>query len=294
LPGLMKRRNSIKNKTALQAQAAGKQTGYTARSFSGGRGSATVEAALVLPFFLCALCTVMVIAQFILAETSICHASLQTARVLARQESCFGGKKDLSGKDSSLKKLGGILETRVIFSGYLDKKNADPAVVAGGRTGIVLKAETSGDRVKLRADYIFKAPVPFFRFFFLKHKVEVSCRKFVGFAEHDHDGGTGDSDTVFVTEYGEVYHTSLSCSHLTIHITDPARVRKIMKSSRYRGCEKCIRGGGMPSEIYLTKEGDCYHSTLSCSGLKRSVNVKKKSQVSGMRICSECGKKHGK
>ena len=293
MSGLMKRRNSIKNKTALQAQAAGKQRRRKTRPFSGGRGSATVEAALVLPFFLCALCTVMVIAQFILAETSICHAALQTARTLARQESCFGEKKDPSKKDSSLRKLGGILETRVIFSGYLDKKSADSSVVAGGRAGITLKTETSGDRVKLRADYIFKAPVPFFRFFFLKHKAEISCRKFVGFAEHASEGETGDKDTVYVAEYGKVYHTSLSCSHLTIHITDPAKVRKIMKTSRYRACEKCIRGGNMPSEIYLTKDGDCYHSSLSCSGLKRSVSVKKKSQVTGMRICSECGKKHG-
>ena len=103
-----------------------------------------------------------------------------------------------------------------------------------------------------------------------------------------------EDDTVYVAQYGKVYHTSLSCSHLTISVTNPNQVQKVLGSNHYRKCEKCIRAGQQPAQLYYTKYGDCYHSTLSCSGLKRSVRLMKKSEISGMRICSECGKKHGK
>ncbi len=295
MPLLRKSNQIIKKKWALQAQARDKQSGNDLCPLLGRGGSATVEAALVLPFFLSALCTVLVIAQFILAETAISHALLQTARVCARQESRPpGGTGSLSGKESSLKKLGGILETGLVFYGFLDETAVSSSYVAGGRKGILLSSDKEEDRIVLKASYILKVPVPFFRLVFLKHTQTISCRKFTGYTLHDSDReGEGDGESVYVAQYGKVYHTSLSCSHLTIHISDPSRIKKMVKSSHYRPCEKCMKKGQVPGEIYITKDGDCYHSTLSCSGLKRAVTVKKKSEIEGMRICSECGKNHG-
>ena len=77
----------MNKKTALQAQARSGSEDMTPHPVNRDKGSATVEASLVLPFFLCAICTLCTIAQFILAETSIYHATMQTARVYAKQES---------------------------------------------------------------------------------------------------------------------------------------------------------------------------------------------------------------
>lgn len=293
----MKSKHYIDNKTALQAQARSGSADMSPRPVDRSRGSATVEAALVLPFFLCAICTLCAIAQFILADTTIQHATVQTARVYARQESAAGKTGTNGGKDDSsirkkLKKLGGILDVRIIFTRYLDKKAVSSAFVLGGREGILLSPDSSEDSVSLKASYALKVPVPYFKWFILRRSVLVSCRKFTGYIPHDGEEGEGGGDTVYVAQYGKVYHTSLSCSHLTIRLTDPAQVKKVLGDRHYRKCEKCIRAGQEPSQLYYTKYGDCYHSTLSCSGLKRSVKAVKKSEISDMRICSECGKKH--
>ena len=288
----------MKNKTALQAQARSGSEDLSPRPGSRNRGSATVEATMVLPFFLCAICTLCTIAQFILAETAIFHATVQTARVCAKQESVPRKKSPDAGKEKEtrkkLKKLGGMLDTKIIFINCLDKKAVSSSFVMGGRGGILLSPESTEDHVRLKASYALKVPVPFFKWFILRRSLQVSCRKFTGYTPHDGDGEEEEADTVYVAQYGKVYHTSISCSHLTIRLTDPDRVQKILGSGHYRKCEKCIPAGQQPTQLYYTKYGDCYHSTLSCSGLKRSVRLMKKSEVSGMRICSECGKIHGK
>ncbi len=289
----------MNNKTALQAQARFGSEDMIPHPVSRDRGSATVEAALVLPFFLCAICTLCTIAQFILAETSIYHATIQTARVYAKQESVperknTHGDKGEDDNRKKLKQLGGILSIKVVFTNYLDKKAVNSSFVIGGRGGILLSQESGEDHVSLKARYALKVPVPFFKWFILRRTIQVSCRKFTGYIPHVGEEGDEEDDTVYVAQYGKVYHTSLSCSHLTIRMTNPNQVKKVLGSNHYRKCEKCIRAGQQPEQLYYTKYGDCYHSTLSCSGLKRSVRLMKKSEISGMRICSECGKKHGK
>ncbi|MBR5047206.1 MAG: pilus assembly protein [Eubacterium sp.] len=289
--------HNMNYKTALQAQARSGSDHMTPRPVDQTGGSATVEAALVLPFFLCAICTLCVIAQFILAETAIYHAAMQTVRVYAKQESTPGkekpkGKKEEDQTAIRIRKLGGMLETRVIFSRYLDKKAVSSSFLLGGRTGILLTCDSLEDQVNLKASYGLKVPVPYFKWILLRRSLQVSCRKFTGYTPHEGDGEEEGGDTVYVTEYGRVYHTSLSCSHLTIRLTDPETVQKVLGSARYRKCDKCIRAGQTPSQLYYTKYGDCYHSTLACSGLKRSVRLVKKSEIAGMKECSECGKKH--
>ena len=54
----MKGKQFMNNKTALQAQARSGSEDMTPHPVNRNRGSATVEAALVLPFFLCAICKI--------------------------------------------------------------------------------------------------------------------------------------------------------------------------------------------------------------------------------------------
>ena len=304
---------------ALQAQVHHKIYGQVDRDrdyLDRHRGSATVEASLVLPFFLCAVCTICVIAQFLLADATIYHATLQTARIYAKQESASaihsesGGSADGSSgsgssgslaseyrtsssdsQTSALKKLGGIVKKQVIFSAYLDKNCLNSSFVLGGKSGVSLSTDTDEDYIVMKSSYVLKVPVPYFKFYYIHRSIKVRCRRFQGYILHDSEQDSSGADVVYVAQYGSVYHTSLDCYHLTVHITDPDKVKKIMESSHYRKCEKCMKDGTIPSQVYTTKDGDCYHSTLSCSGLKRSVTAVKKSEVAGMRECSECAKK---
>lgn len=102
-----------------------------------------------------------------------------------------------------------------------------------------------------------------------------------------------DSEMVYVTENGGVYHVSSECSYLDLSIRQCAgsEVADLRNESggKYHACVKCARGEDPASVVYLTDSGDCYHNEAGCSGLKRTVRLVKKSEVENLRVCSRCG-----
>lgn len=95
---------------------------------------------------------------------------------------------------------------------------------------------------------------------------------------------------MYVTEHGSVYHTSLSCSHICLRISG-GNVERILKEKKYHACDKCIDDEEAPPVLYVTRYGDKYHSSLSCSGLKRTVRTIPKEEAEGMKMCSRCAAK---
>ena len=89
---------------------------------------------------------------------------------------------------------------------------------------------------------------------------------------------------VYVTDGGEVYHTSRGCTYLLPRITGTSYENA--DRAGYRPCEYC--GGGTGGKVYITEEGECFHSSRSCSRLRRSVKRVKLSETS-LPACSKCG-----
>ena len=101
--------------------------------------------------------------------------------------------------------------------------------------------------------------------------------------------GSTEDPIVYVAENGTVYHLSRSCTHLDLSIkpVDSSRVgdERNRSGGKYKRCEIC---GGGSGTVYITEEGDRYHSSLTCSGLKRTIYEMPLSQVGGRRLCSRC------
>ena len=57
---------------------------------------------------------------------------------------------------------------------------------------------------------------------------------------------------------------------------------------KYHACARCMRGTSMGG-VYITDYGRNYHSSVQCSGLKRTIRAVKKSQCGGRPACSKCG-----
>ncbi len=98
---------------------------------------------------------------------------------------------------------------------------------------------------------------------------------------------------VYITEYGTVYHTTLSCKHLDIKPVayDISEVGALRNDSggKYYPCLRCVKS--QSSIVFLTEDGDRYHNSINCSSLKRTVQVVTLSEAIewGRTPCSICG-----
>ena len=105
----------------------------------------------------------------------------------------------------------------------------------------------------------------------------------------DSNGGSMEDPIVYVAENGTVYHLSRSCTHLDLSIrpinSDRVGDARNSGGGKYKRCEIC---GGGSGTVYITDDGDRYHSSLTCSGLKRTIYEIPLSQVGSRRLCGRC------
>lgn len=108
----------------------------------------------------------------------------------------------------------------------------------------------------------------------------------------DGDSLFDDARYVYVAENGRVYHTSSKCSHicLSIHAVSQGDVGHMRNENggRYKACEKCVGNGSRAETLYVTDDGDRFHNSLTCSGLKRTVKMVDINEVQGLGECSGC------
>ena len=122
----------------------------------------------------------------------------------------------------------------------------------------------------------------------------VSCcymRVWTGYDVERNAGGSESEEYVYITETGTVYHRERNCTHLTLSIElagkDEVEQLRNESGAKYYPCEKC--GGDGSGLVYLTREGNRYHNTIECSGLKRTVRCIPLSEAGGRPPCSRCG-----
>ena len=143
---------------------------------------------------------------------------------------------------------------------------------------------------ELSAVYHVRVPLPVFRIPLLEYEETMRVKGWTGYERTGF--GTENGETVYVTETGLVYHKDYHCTHLELSIrmvplSDVARLRN-ESGGKYHACEHC--GAESAGGVYITDTGDRYHSSLSCSGLKRTVYAVPVSEVVGKGACSRCGK----
>lgn len=153
------------------------------------------------------------------------------------------------------------------------------------------------DMIHLVLTYQVKSPVGGIRIpgiFFLQR---ASVRGWTGRKGSDGNSsdasgkGTNGDTKVYVTAHGTVYHTDLQCTHikLSIQSVDFASVEDLRNNggAKYHSCEYC--GSKAGSQVYITREGNRYHSTLDCGGLKRTIKEVSLDELGDIRACSKCG-----
>ena len=142
-----------------------------------------------------------------------------------------------------------------------------------------------GEYLQLQITYECKLPVNIFSIKSIPVSQGIRIKKWRGFEKKDQENTEG--IWVYVTPSREVYHKTEDCTHLKLSI-QTMECEKVLQEG-YTPCIRCIKSGKKEAVYYITEEGRRYHSTLSCSGLKRTVYKVKYEEVSDLKECQRCG-----
>ena len=262
------------------------------------KGSLTIETALVLPLFLFAVLTYLYIAEAIRFSGNTEEALHQSARQLATYSYAYEhalGEKTVGSLLSS-KGLSLTLGKSMVMT-HLGSIYADESPVESGSAGIsFLRSSVLGNDETIDLIASYKVDTPFDIFGIKNFRVlnRARIRAFTGY-DNTHRK-TSDSEeeeeTVFITEHGTVYHRNINCPHLKITVRETTKAlvgaERNDNGGKYYACEFC---GGKASDgtLYITSEGDRYHTTVTCSALKRGIRAVPLSEAGGIRACKTCG-----
>ena len=259
------------------------------------RGSMTLEAALILPFFLFVIINLLSI-----VEMYRCHAAVTASLWKSgRQMALYGYLYDKLDLDDYAKELNSVTisETYVRMKLHSDlEENGSGLVVLGpGTEGISLirsQLMNEKDRICLKADFILSPPCRLYP----GQGVYVTARycghawngyKVTGYVLSEYQ-----EEIVYITETGTVYHKNRSCTYLNPSVSSlPTSEIGLVRNESggiYHPCELCGSQGDT-GNVYITRYGTVYHTRLQCSGLKRTVYAIKISEVGDRLPCSKCG-----
>lgn len=242
--------------------------------------SITVEASLAVPVFFFAILTFFYMFEVMAIRTSI------------RSGMHYAGKASAEKAYLISVVTPGQLEQDIVEA--VGRERLERSIVVGGSSGIHCEGSRMSLKtsiLEIKVSYRVELPVP------LVVGVSVPMEenmRFKGWSGYERNAFGGENDeTVYVTENGVVYHRNYHCTYLDLSIRGVAAesVENLRNESRgkYHACEKCM-GGRIPASVYITDYGDRYHSTLACSGLKRTVYAIPLSEAVGKGACSKCGK----
>lgn len=230
-------------------------------------GSLTVEAALVVPIFL-----------FVMVGILFFFRILQVTQNTYGALAATGSRLSVEAEEEvSLWKAIGYFQGKLLGESC--------SYIVGGKAGIRWEALEESEYIDLQIQYKCKLPVQLFQIKYIPIKQQVRIKKWTGY--HKENQEENGRMWVYVTPTGEVYHTTRRCSHLQLSIFTMDKERAI--SQGYTVCLSCKEEKDLYSYYYVTEDGERYHKSLSCSGLKRTIYMIKLSEVGNRRICERCG-----
>lgn len=255
----------------------------------------TVETACVLPLFLWA-----VVGGFYLIEVSAVQMRLVEGirdageKMAVLSYGIYGGNSDEEREIGVGEVVGGTLSAAYAKNLILKEAGLEQTALKE-ETSLSLAASnfTNKNIVDIKVISKITIPIPFYRLHRMKFLERGRVRAWTGRSPTEGEGDENDEEgeMVYVAVTGTVYHRDPNCTH--IHLSISSASVSAMAGKRNTGGAKyypCSCYEAHPSgTVYYTRNGNRYHSSLNCSGLKRTVKKVKLSSLSGWKPCSKCG-----
>ena len=270
------------------------------------RGSMTLEAAIAVPLFLFFVMNLLFVFEAVRLQSKLQAAVQQAGEEVneAAYYTRFGPSQttesegsDETGNGEAASFLLSETYVRGKITSYLGEALQKNSCVVGGRGGLSLagsKIMTEADRVDLIVSCRVRPFIRILAFPDFPMQVRYCGHAWVGWSEGS-GGSAGDgggNETTYVTEYGECYHNDPGCIYLNPQIREiPVSEVDHYRSgngAKYYPCECCKPG--KTGTVYITKEGNRYHSDRDCGGIVRHLETMgEEAAKSHYRPCPKCG-----
>lgn len=257
--------------------------------------SMTVEAAIALPLFMFFIIEIMSAMNMIGLQSRLGAALHQMGNELA----FYGYIHECTEKNVMIEELMSTALTEIYAKNqivdYAGKEYLDKSCIENGAAGLRFNGTSIMERndiIDIRISYYAKLLFPILGF----DGFEMNQR-YYGKAWTGYDVQSGISDPnendpmVYITETGSVYHTNRNCTYLNPSITaieaDAVDGVRNQYGAKYHPCERCVKNI-VAGTLYITNQGSSYHTSVTCSGLKRTIYTIPLSQAGGRGKCSKC------
>lgn len=248
------------------------------------QASMTIEASLALPLFIFFFLHLMGCVEMIRLHGKLTFALWDAGKKI----SVYGAVTEEAGVD--LPDIGiSYIYVENSLIGLLGEEYLDRSPLMYGWKGLnFLASEYNEDVVDIALTYQVNPGVTVFPFAYTRLANRFLGKTWTGFDV------CGDAiKYVYVTLYGEVWHSTPDCTHISIDIKlAPKKDIETMKNNTgvyYQLCELC-EDESWRDIVYYTPQGECYHKIRNCSALIRYVRAIEWNQNIPYRACERCGK----
>lgn len=257
----------------------------------------TVEASLILPVFIMLFMNVLSIVEVYRIHSSVAESLWDEGRKTAKYCYLKEAAENISGSQEL--DISGIWAISAALSGSggiakdLENYPVWEKIVNGGKSGFWVNRKTEENGM-ISIDCRYRVHPLFLSLTPVSKEIEnhYCGHAWIGYVPGDGESAEGEDDIyVYITETGTVYHKNRECSYLNPSIrsikTDDLGSARNKGGAVYYACPLCksMAGGG---NCYVTDYGTSYHTSITCSGLKRTIYAVKLSEVGGRSGCSKC------
>ncbi len=255
----------------------------------------TLEASIVLPIFLLLFMNLLSIIEVYRIHSNVAETLWENGRKMAQYgylkdrmeegiEEDYSVFTDLLASVSARKQIVQNLETYPVWE----------KMVRGRKAGFTVVEQTDNNGIiRIDCNYQIHPLISF-----LTPVTKMMENHYYGHAWTGYEPGLWENDEnvediyVYITETGTVYHRNRYCSYLNPSIQKVSIAELGNKRNEsgaiYYACPLCDdRKPGMI--CYITNYGTNYHTSSTCSGLKRTIYTIKLSEAGDKGPCSKCG-----
>lgn len=253
-------------------------------------GSLTIEASIVIPVFMLAITSLIFIIQVIQIQIHI-QKALYNQMMKVTGYGYYVNHMDLSTEAEN------FLQEEYIKLMVIDELGEDffdKDVVVNGKYGFILNLSNISEDGLLDVVlmYKLKMPLDFFNIGKINMVARARCATWTG---AKYDSNEWDTNMVYMTAKGEVYHTDKECTYIKSDISQCSYSEVSNKRNAsggiYYPCSLCSdREISNIRVVYYTQYGNRYHIMEFCSNLKSNVfAIERSVAVLKYKECSKCG-----